>query len=71
MQRERADAENERKGGADQRTLHADSTSGQVITHIRPYLRAPGSFGAKQKPGGQRRAGPGSLWRQRESIARH
>ncbi|MNF71797.1 hypothetical protein D3C84_537550 [compost metagenome] len=49
MQRQGADAEGQGKCGADQGALHADSTSGQVITHIRPYLRAPGSIGAKQK----------------------
>src|SRR5690606_37073456 len=51
-----AEAEGKAEGGAEQRTLHADSTRGQLITHIRPPVGAPGSIAAMQKPGAYRRA---------------
>jgi hypothetical protein len=40
-QRQQADTDEEGKGGAREKMLHADSTRGQLITHIRPSLKSP------------------------------
>jgi hypothetical protein len=55
--------------------LHADSTRGHLITHIRPSLEVAGSFGAGRIMQESPRCisfglSPDSLWRHREGIAR-
>ena len=45
QKRQQAEANEKSEGSAEEQMLHADSTRGQLITHIRPSLKSPVPYG--------------------------